>query len=44
MNARQITRALEQQQCFDSNKRAENKNLAMGKVDELQNAIDHRIA
>ena len=44
MQCRQLAGAFEQEQDFNADERAENENLAMGEVDELQNAVDHRVA
>ena len=44
MKRAEKARALQQQHHFDADERAQHKDLAMGEVDELEDAVNHRIA
>jgi hypothetical protein len=44
VQCRQLAGAFEQEQDFNADERAQNENLAMSKIDELQNAVDHSVA
>ena len=44
MESRQQAGALQQQEHLDADESAQNEDLAMGKIDKLQDPVDHRVA